>query len=413
MPASAGAVGLAVAGAVLAFAPAARAQPLVQLRWSAPAECPTQAAVAAEVSALLAQAADAPKVSAAATVTRAGALYRLRVELAHHAAREVTSASCLTVAHAAALMVAIAVDPEAARFAPPVDQPMREPTAPVAPAGGGLPGAGPAGTAPGAATAGSVPAGPGVVAPPGPAAPSPTAPRAAPTGAAGARAGSRRVARSVLPPGLPASTSRPAGASEVRAIDAAADEPSPAAAAAPPRRRWHLFASGTADTATLGEVAASAEVGGGVTFGPLRFDVAAAFWPRRAVDAAKPSASGATTGGDVDLVTGALGACYAPPPLARLVGPRFEIDLPCVAVELGRMHAAAYGVSDPGEASRLWSGARAGLAGALVASPWLAMRLRLEAVLPLNSPSFEVGHVGTVHEPSFSGRATLSIEARP
>ncbi|MEJ7734549.1 MAG: hypothetical protein WKG00_35805 [Polyangiaceae bacterium] len=95
------------------------------------------------------------------------------------------------------------------------------------------------------------------------------------------------------------------------------------------------------------------------------------------------------------------------------MGPRFELDVPCAALELGRMHAEGYGVTNPGEAARLWSAARVGVAGGMVASPWLALRMRLEAVVPLRSPRFVLGNVGIVHEAAFSGRASVIVEARP
>jgi hypothetical protein len=363
-------------------------------------------------------------VSASATVTRSGALYRLRVELVGRGApREVTGASCLTVAHAAALMIAIAVDPEAARFAPRIDEPMPEPPAAAVPGSSGAAGVGtpslPGGTPPGAAAPGAAAPGggsgagataPGGAPPPGERA----APlRPAPPGKSPARASPGRTARAAPTPSLPASTSRAPGAPA-----ATGASPPPDTSAAPPATpgsgpRWHLFAGATADSATIGRVSAAAEVGGGAVLGPLRIDAAAMFWPERSLDTTTPSASGATTGANVDLTAGWLGACFAPPVLARLVGPRFELDVPCAALELGRMHAEGYGVSDPGEAALLWFAARAGVAGGIVASPWLALRMRLEAVVPLRSPIFELGGVGIVHQPAFSGRATVSLEARP
>ncbi|WP_159396890.1 hypothetical protein [Sorangium cellulosum] len=143
----------------------------------------------------------------------------------------------------------------------------------------------------------------------------------------------------------------------------------------------------------------------GVVVGPARLDAGASFWPgSTAASAAKPQ-----SGGTIDLVAGSLTACALLPPLARAVRPH-EVGVPCAGVEFGRMHAEGYGVSDPGEGGALWVALRGGTAAAWVVAPWMRLRLRLEAVVPLKRPRFVLEGVGEVHAPSVAARAALGLE---
>ncbi|KYG00965.1 hypothetical protein BE21_06710 [Sorangium cellulosum] len=160
------------------------------------------------------------------------------------------------------------------------------------------------------------------------------------------------------------------------------------------------------DVGTMQRLSGAIEPWAGVVVGPARIEAGAAFWPgRRAESAAKPRA-----GGTVDLVAGSLTACALLPPLARAVRPDFEVGVPCAGVELGRMHAEGYGVSNPGEGSGLWAALRSGAAASWVVAPWMRLRLRLEAVVPLERPRFVLEGVGEVHEPSVAARAALGLE---
>jgi hypothetical protein len=160
------------------------------------------------------------------------------------------------------------------------------------------------------------------------------------------------------------------------------------------------------DLGTMQGVSGAIEPWAGVVVGPARLEVGASFWPgNTAESAARPR-----SGGTLDLVAGSLTACALLPPLARAAGPHFEVDVPCAGLELGRMHAEGYGVSDPGDGSALWAALRGGAAAAWIVAPWVRLRLRLEAVVPLRRPRFVLGGVGDVHEPGVAARAALGLE---
>jgi len=362
----------------------------VALRWNAPAGCPSQDAVDAELARLLAGARvdTARSVTATATVTLVGEQYRLRLEIERDgstSAREITGASCLGVANAAALMVAMAIDPEAARAAGP----------PPAAATGTTTGS--AGTtAPGTPSGGTTAA---------PAAKAAVAPSRAP-----------------VPPGAPKPAARVARVTPARTPPAAARPPStepPTEASTPPpadarsdqrvQLGFRLFAGAVGDLGTLGVPTAAAEVGGALVVSAFRIDAAVAFWPTRDVTVT----DGAGEGGSIDLIAGDLGACWAPPPISRAVAPRFAIDLPCLGAELGRMSAEGFGVDEERQGGGLWLAARGGAAAAVRIESWIALRLRLEAAVPLVRPRFLLGGVGTVHEPGAAGRAALDLELAP
>ncbi|MCA9691458.1 MAG: hypothetical protein KC636_17775, partial [Myxococcales bacterium] len=106
------------------------AAPTWTLAWSAPAECPDAARVRDEVTRMLGGAVDLGDRSlhAEAAVTAVDAGWRLDLRLTgSHAegARAIESASCEELADAAALVIAIAIDPErmmtAASATPPPD----------------------------------------------------------------------------------------------------------------------------------------------------------------------------------------------------------------------------------------------------------------------------------------------------
>jgi len=95
--------------------PASSTSPGVALAWSAPAECPSRAAVLGEVRAILeGGAASAHSVEAAATVERAGQRWRVALTIRSDqgsGVRSLDADSCEALASAVALIVALAVDP--------------------------------------------------------------------------------------------------------------------------------------------------------------------------------------------------------------------------------------------------------------------------------------------------------------
>ena len=159
---------------------------------------------------------------------------------------------------------------------------------------------------------------------------------------------------------------------------------------------------GALDLGTLPGVSPGVLVGLSVLYGPLRAELAAALWPAHdATLAARP-----TAGGAVDLYAGSAAACW------RFLPGRFELG-PCLGLEIGRLRAQGFGVSDPGQGSALWAAWRAGGGFAYRPIAPLVLGLRLEVAVPFARPGFVLSNVGTVHRPSAAaGRALAGVEVR-
>ncbi|WP_437957710.1 hypothetical protein WME76_41445 [Sorangium sp. So ce119] len=322
------------------------------MRWTAPADCPAAAAVEAEITRLLGDQSSPSNgtVRAAGTITPVGTGFVLYIELSREgwtSARTVRGATCRALADAGALIVAMAIDPEVATRSGTEATGDRS-------------------------SAGARPA------PPAPEPPPAAARTAEPT------------PRSDPPEPVPPTTEQ--------------EPPTEGAAERGPVFRVGLGVMG--DLGTMQGVSSAIEAWAGVLVGPARLEAGASFWPgNTAESAARPQ-----SGGTIDLVAGSLTACALLPPLARAARPHFEVGVPCAGLELGRMHAEGYGVSDPDEGFALWAALRGGAAAAWVIAPWMRLRLRLEAVVPLKRPRFVLEGVGDVHEPSVAARAALGLE---
>lgn len=179
-----------------------------------------------------------------------------------------------------------------------------------------------------------------------------------------------------------------------------APRPAPRAAAVPLSFRFAAWVGG--DVGSLPGVALGLGGTAALVYGPLRFELGVAGWPDRASSlASRPAA-----GGDVSLVAGKSGACFLFPVA------RFEIA-PCTAFELGRIHAAGFGVSTPSEGSALWSALHAGALATWFPIERIGLSLRLDAVFPFSRPRFVLENVGPVHQASpVAGRAAFGVELR-
>jgi hypothetical protein len=154
-------------------------------------------------------------------------------------------------------------------------------------------------------------------------------------------------------------------------------------------------------------VAATAGGAAAVVLGPVRIEIGAGVWPART---AIPAPQLPSAGGTVSLVAGSLGACLDV--LGITASRPFELG-PCGGFELGRLHAAGFGVSSPSEASTVWAAPKLG--GHFAWSPIrrLAFVARLDAAFPLRRPTFVLENVGPVHRPSaVVGRAAGGVELR-
>jgi hypothetical protein len=318
------------AGLALALAPAPAAGERLALRWTAPAGCPSATEVQAEVARLLGDRTGRTgrdlAVTAEVAEARPGEWSVRLAEGAHE--RVVRGASCPAVAAAAAVILALMIDPTAEVEPAPALPPASWPVAPA-----------------------SAPAPP----PHPPAAPSPPV---------------------ILPAPAPPATAWP--------------------------RSWSAGAWASVDAGSLPGAAAGFGVGGALGLGRQQLTAAFEAWPSDAGSTAEKTAAG----GRFDLLVGVLGTCRT------LLTGRLELA-PCVAVELGRLHARGYGVAAPGEGSSVWVAGRGGVRAGWRLTTRLNVVLRADAVVPFERPSFVLVNVGPVHRPAaVAGRAGLGLEAR-
>jgi hypothetical protein len=327
----------------------------VAIAWDAPAGCPDRAYVERETDRLLG---GRPRGGERRLEARAVALrlgpdrwrLRLRTESGGAVGRRVLDArTCQSLADAAALVIALGYDPDAVR----------------------------------AAAALTVPGGSG---------PEPTPAPASPPG-------------SESPASLPTPSPSPAPSPPPPPPDRS-PRPSPELVASPPAADdapapgWLVAAGAALDAGALPDVAVGLQAGAGITWRPIRVELAGTYW------IAQQTRVGGGKGADVSFASGSLGAG-----LAFAVGP-FELG-PAAGVELGRIHAEAFGVSNPGEATVLWAAATAGALAGWSFEPPLALRLGIEAVVPFKRPRWVIEGVGAVDQPGpVGGRARLGLEAR-
>lgn len=372
-----------LAAPVLASGAAGAAGERVTLRWSAPAGCPDANAVKDEVERLLGASRTQPakpiEVSAAVARDERGR-WRVRLETAGDGGprvRELRGASCKAVADASALILALMIDPEAVATAPASASTTPSPAAtPTSLAGAPAP----------------VPTTPSSSAPAGPVADAPAATTAASATSSLAAAAPPPASSTTSAPSLGASAAPPS-----RALVPPPLAPRPRATSAV---SFLAMAWAGADAGTLPGVSASLGLTGVLMTGAQRFELGLAVRPAtRATFANRP-----TAGGDVDLVAGTAGTCR------YLLGPPVALG-PCVAVEVGRMHARGFGVRASSEGAEPWVAATAG--GILMWSPVarLGVVVHLDAAVPLVRHAFVIEGIGTAHEPAIvAGRAAAGLE---
>jgi hypothetical protein len=135
----------------------------------------------------------------------------------------------------------------------------------------------------------------------------------------------------------------------------------------------------------------------------FRLEVGAGVWlSRRTTVAQQPSA-----GGDVGLVAASAVACRS------LLRPG-KVELgPCVAFELGRLHAEGFGATTQGSGSALWMALQGGGLLAWSPVPWVAGVAHLDAAVPFSRPTFVIDGLAPVYRSSaVVGRATTGVEVR-
>ena len=360
----------------------------ISLDWRAPAECPGEAQIMANVERLLGSrtARPAEPIEVVASVSRDKSGFRVRIETrkAEAQVRELRGASCAAIANATALILAMMIDPSvasAARATAPSGS--SDPPAPAPPS---PPPAAPAEAQTPPSPAGSVgtpaPAPSGAPGQPGTAVPSTRGPSAAPP-----RPSTPARAAAAPPP-----TSTPKRAA------AALPAQAPPAPAVAPRLSFGLMGWAGADVGTLPGPTAGFGVTGLSRYGAQQFELGAGVWlDRSARIRERPPA-----GGDIGLVAMAAGTC-------RSLLQGIVVLSPCLALELGVMHASGFGVTTTQHASIFWAALRGGASLTYRPTESLGLVLRLEGVLPLTEPRFLLGGVGEVHQPTPGARGTLGV----
>lgn len=357
-------------GAASATAASPAASPIA-LRWAAPEACPDRGAVVERIERLLGgpPAATDRRLDAEGAVEELPRGFRLDLRVASgdaESARVLQSVSCESLADAAALVIALAFDPDAvtaqeirraeadaASPAPPPSGSAQPYTEPPAPASAGGPIADTHGDAAPVSTAALI----------------------------------------RIPVPIPA---RP---------------PSPPA---PPPRESRLsfgaFAAVEGDAGSLPSVAPGVRAGLSFGVGALRIEPSFEAWPSsRTALADRPSA-----GAELRLLAFALDACRRLLPWDG--GAAAAEAFGCLGFEIGELRGEGFGVSSPSSGGALWAAPRAGLRAELPLARWAAITLDVGVAVPLDRKRFVLdlsGGRAAVHEPSpVSGRAGLGLAFR-
>jgi hypothetical protein len=369
---------------VLLLAPAAG----LRLEWLAPAACPDGAAVRARVVDLVgAEAAGQAMLTARAAVRSQAGGWTMTLVLVHEGGedrRTLADRDCGALAEAAALVIAVAIDPQAVAGGPVLEDSFS--TDGDAPQDGSLVPLPPGGPEPGAGT---------------------------PSRTSGTVAGPGDSSRDDVPKDTP----------DDRAVleDSAQDEPGPkdstqdraaARRAATTRSARKLrvglrLGAGLGFTALLPGPHAALDLGLGLEGRLWRVELAALFVPPvRGVAASDPG-----IGGVFRLGAGELRGCAMPGP--RTVPLVFPL---CVGLQIGAMHGSGEGsgLQEKQTARALWVATRIG-----PALRWrprdgrVGLWLGLDAIVALTRPEFVTAGGARVHEAApVGGQASVGLEIR-
>jgi len=375
------------AALAISLSAAAQAEPLAPqhalVNWHGPAGCADGSAVEREADRLLAGVKTASPLEVEARVQRlTSGRYQLLLQTTDRLEsrrfhRELTAESCEALIKPAAIVVALAIDPEAAaRALRPPDAPAVEPTAesstPLEDRNQGLE------------------------------ATSRAAKPVSPT----------RVRETAMPPSSP---SKPPE-QDRRPIAVRATRPSPAPIVP------FVRASGVMALGVLPGAAAGGQAAAGISGKKWRADLGFLYLPeRRAVvqvgpengspeDEGQVPVSGPAVslverekGGRIDMIAATASGCFLP------IQERLELG-PCAGLEVGALRGEGIGVSRPKSGSMGWlAGWGGGLAGYRIDSR-LALELRAAAVTRVGRSAFVLDELGPVHTPSsFGGRFDFGV----
>jgi len=362
---AAGLIWIASAGLVRGQQPRAQEPALT---WQAPEGCPTREVWLSLLRSRVDEAAwneAAPKLRAAVRIDTTDTGYALQLDTELDGAtgqRRIEAASCAELVDASALIVAFAIDPEAASRAassapivasdgaPAVVTPVEG--EPVAPA-------------------------PAEAAPPQPPPPEPAPPEAA------------QVKRPV-----PRVEPRPKGVDRERA-------PEHARAVLRPRAQLFVRPLAMLDTGTLPTLGVGPSLAVGLRIRRISLELGVSYLPAQLIIEATDD----RIIGELRWLAGSAGACYSLFPDQRLDA------APCVRMELGRLWGRGRNLeADMVSAGATWLALLAGAQVSYELLRGLAVGLEVAAGLPLLASAFRVDAVGEVHEtPSVVGRLSAGV----
>jgi hypothetical protein len=169
-------------------------------------------------------------------------------------------------------------------------------------------------------------------------------------------------------------------------------------------RRAHALALGASvvgDASTL----PSPAIGGSATLawtpGRFRLEADARRWGSQS-----GSLAGAHAGARFTMTSLGGRACFA-------AAKTDDFDFsPCAGADANLISALGFGAETNYSPDAAWAAMTGGALGRITLGPWLAIRTRVEAIVPLSRPTFVVENEGNVHRPAtFGVAASLGIEA--
>ncbi len=346
----------------------AQTPPRVALTWTAPAQCPGGSAIVAEVDRILGEQGARPAAPLAvdARVTGSEGAYVVEVRTTSAdgpRSRSLRGKTCAAVADATALVIALAIDPNA--IPPPRPEPVAAPA--LSPSSSGSPAPGP--SAPTEVT------------------PAPRAPPPTPEASADA-----------APPPKPAPKPTPKPA-------APAPPPKPIATRVAPSYRLQAWGGG--ETGALPAATPMFGAEAGVVLVNFRLMLGG-----EGLLSQKHLLPASQVGGNVGLGAGYLDVGYTFTPGA------FELG-PLAGLEIGSLQASGSGTPSDATKSQLWEAVRVGGFASWFPVRRFGLVTRLEAAFPvaprrkfiINGPTKETNE--TVAQPGVaSGRAMLGVELR-
>lgn len=327
----------------------------IQLNWNAVQTCPSGDEVRAEVLRLLGARPTPSKegISVQARVSQEASSYLVRLEVKSSEAggpariRELRGPSCKAVADAAALIMAMMIDPSAAMDTQPdQNEPKASPPAPSSPP---------------ASSAGL----------PEPAPPSMAAP------------GKNSIDNSSKSTDFIEKKAGPRANTNTK-------NPSPS---------LHSFGWFALDLGSMPTLAPGLGIALGVGLGAQRIELGISAFP----EATYRLASHPDAGGRVDLLAGTFDTC-------RTLSGKILQWGSCGAFEIGRLHAEGFGVPRPGQADLFWFALKAGGFVAWRPMGKTALTFRLDAVVPLVRARFILENLDALYAPSaLCGRAYMGL----